>query len=50
MAIRVLVKADFAHLVGDGLPRSDLLELENVLFGVVYPTLGYDAEIRGSSF
>ena len=42
MSTRVLVLRDFPGLLGNSFPVSDLEELKNVLFGVIYPTLGYD--------
>ena len=41
MATWVLVRHDFSGLLGSSFSRPDLEALGGVLFGVVYPTLGY---------
>ena len=42
MNIRVLVRSDFSHLFKKSLSSPDLDALEWVLFGIVYPCVGYN--------
>ena len=46
MATRVLVRGDLPDLLGNSLSSPDLEALEWVLFGIVCPCLGYDAEMH----
>lgn len=44
MATRVMVLQAFSDLLGNSLSLSDLEALEKVMFGVLYPSLGYHPE------
>lgn len=46
MNTRILVRRDFPDLLNNSLSTSDLDALEWVLFGIAYPCIGYDFDVK----